>query len=138
MTSSLRSSSHRQRVRRRSRDARVASVANLGDGDASVALTQIIDRAFDKGSWHGANLISALRGVRAKQAARRFKNRKTIWEQALHAGYWKHIVLNKLVGTTPFPRRGSNWIAQPSKVTEQAWRADIQLLREIHSKFRAA
>ena len=101
-------------------------------------LLDIIDHAFNKGSWHGANLMGALRGVSAKQASKRFKGRKTIWEQALHAAYWKHIVLNKLVGKTPFPRKGSNWIRLPSALSETAWRGDLKMLREIHEEFRAA
>jgi hypothetical protein len=101
-------------------------------------LLDIIDRAFNKGSWHGANLMGSLRGVSAKQASKRIRGRKNIWEQALHAAYWKHIVLNKLIGTQPFPRRGSNWIAQPRKATEDAWRADLRLLHDIHEKLRAA
>jgi hypothetical protein len=101
-------------------------------------LLDLIDRAFDKRSWHGANLMGSLRGVGASQAARRFRGRKTIWEQVLHAAYWKQIVLNKLVGTQPFPRRGSNWIKQPAKPTEKAWRDDTLLLRAIHQQFRDA
>src|SRR5438552_10055255 len=101
-------------------------------------LLAVVDHAFDKGSWHGANLTGALRGVRAKQAARKIPGRKCIWEQALHAAYWKHIVLNKLTGAQPFPRRGSNWPKVPEKPTESAWRADLRLLKDIHQRFRRA
>jgi hypothetical protein len=85
--------------------------------------------AFDQTSWHGPNLTTALRGVHAAAASKRFGRRKTIWEQTLHAAYWKHVALNKLAGTTRFPRRGSNWPGMPEQRTESAWRADVDLLR---------
>jgi hypothetical protein len=56
----------------------------------------------------------------------------------LHAAYWKRIVLNKLVGTENFPRRGSNWPRMPDKITERAWREDMQLLQDIHQQLRKA
>jgi hypothetical protein len=90
--------------------------------------------AFDQQSWHGANLVSALRGVHAAAAAKRFGRRKTIWEQTLHAAYWKHVILNKLIGTTPFPRRGSNWPRMPETRDEAAWRADVAMLRGEQAK----
>jgi hypothetical protein len=99
-------------------------------------LLNVLDCAFDRRSWHGANFISSLRGVRAKSAAKRFGSRKTIWQQVLHAAYWKHVVLNKLAGTTPFGRAGSNWLKMPKPATEAAWRADVQFLRDEHAKLR--
>lgn len=105
--------------------------------DISVIL-EFLDHGFDKASWHGPNLTGALRGVNAKLAARRLPGRKTIWEQALHAAYWKRIVLNKLVGTERFPRPGSNWVKMPPKKTPAAWRADLRLLYGIHRELRRA
>jgi hypothetical protein len=101
-------------------------------------LIEIIDHAFNKGSWHGANLLGSLRGVDARLAARRIRNRKCIWEQALHAAYWKHVVVNRLIGTRPFPRAGSNWINLPANRSEKSWRADIGMLRTIHAQLRTA
>lgn len=48
------------------------------------------------------------------------------------------MVLNKLIGTTPFPRRGSNWPTPPKQATEAAWRADIAMLKELHARLREA
>jgi hypothetical protein len=101
-------------------------------------LLQALDTAFDKKSWHGATLLGALRGVDAQIAARRFHDRKSIWEQSLHAAYWKQRVLNKLAGPSRFPRRGSNWPAVPDSADETAWRADVELLRDIHRRLRLA
>jgi hypothetical protein len=99
-------------------------------------MLQILDHAFDRASWHGANLSGAIRGVSAAGAARRVGRRKTIWEQVLHAAYWKQRVLNKLVGATRFPRKGSNWPAMPDRRDDAAWRADVKLLTEIHWRLR--
>jgi hypothetical protein len=101
-------------------------------------LLDLLDRAYNKISWHGANLTSALRGVDAPTAARRVATRKTIWEQALHAAYWKHRVINKLAGKQKFARKGSNWPVMPDPPTEEAWRRDLAFLQETHHRLRAA
>jgi len=101
-------------------------------------LLELLDRAFDARSWHGANLTGALRGVDADTAARRVGRRKTVWEQALHAAYWKQRVINKISVPGRFPRKGSNWPAAPAKATESAWRADLALLKDVHRTLRAA
>ena len=49
------------------------------------ALVDALDYAFDKRSWHGPNLIGALRGVTRAAASARIHGRKAIWEQLLHA-----------------------------------------------------
>jgi hypothetical protein len=109
-----------------------------GGDDGGAALLDVIDWAFDKASWHGPNLASSVRGLRADDAARSLRGRKSIWQQLLHAAYWKQRVLNKLAGTQPFPRKGSNWPLLPDQVTQAAWRRDLELLRDIHCRFRAA
>jgi hypothetical protein len=101
-------------------------------------LLEVLDHGFDKTSWHGANLTGALRGLTPAAAAKRIPGRKSIWEQLLHAAYWKKRVINRIAGTQRFPRRGSNWPAAPAKATEAAWRADLALLHEMHGKLRAA
>src|SRR5687768_2056734 len=103
-----------------------------GDAVQREALLEVIDQAFDKRSWHGPNLMGSLRGVTAAQAFERINGRKTIWEQALHAAYWKQRVLNHLTTTQRFPRRGGNWPAMPENPIETAWKADLELLRETH------
>jgi hypothetical protein len=103
------------------------------------ALLQSLDTAFDKLSWHGTNLTGAIRGIAARPASRNIRGRKSVWQQVLHAAYWKQRALNKISGiTTPFPRRGSNWPRVPNARDEPAWRADIKLLRDIHARLRGA
>ena len=113
----------------------VGARAEPGVGRESIELlVELLHHGFDRASWHGANLAAALRGVDAPTAARRVGSRKTIWEQALHAAYWKHRVLNKLAGRTPFSRKGSNWPRMPAAPSESAWRADLDLLRDTHRR----
>jgi hypothetical protein len=47
-------------------------------------------------------------------------------------------VINKLSGTTPFGRSGSNWFATPQAATDTNWRRDIRFLREEHAILRRA
>src|SRR5688500_3009834 len=106
-------------------------------------LLDVLDCAFDKKSWHGPNITGAIRGVSAAAAARSVHGRKSVWQQVLHAAYWKHRVLNHLAGPsrfprTRFPRKGSNWPAVPPDPSEAAWRADVGLLRDTHARLRAA
>ena len=53
----------------------------------------LLDEAFSKKTWHGPNLRQAIKGVTAKQAAwRPAPRRHNIWEETLHAAYWKYAV----------------------------------------------
>ena len=104
------------------------------------SLLSLVDQGFDHASWHGPNLCSAIRGVTAKQAARRpSKNRHNIWEQVLHAAYWKYSVRRRILGEKrgSFPHKGANWITPP-ETTPAAWRHDVQLLVDTHESMRAA
>ena len=119
------------RSRKAQRDAR-------GVCSARVALVESLRTAFDQRSWHGANLLGSIRSVHAITARQRLGRRKTIWQQVLHAAYWKHVVINKLADTTRFPRRGSNWPAMPQQRNEAAWRADVELLKSTHRRLLEA
>src|SRR5687768_8803333 len=100
-------------------------------------LLNLLDRAFNKRSWHGANLISCLRGVSADEARRSLAGRKTIWEQLLHAAYWKNVVIKFLTGQSAFDRKGSNWLTMPDPPNERAWKADVLALKSLHERLRA-
>ena len=103
----------------------------------------LIDRAYNRQSWHGTNLRGSLRGVSFQQAARRpGPRRHNIWELAVHCAYWKYAVTRRLTGQKrgSFPLEGSNWFVRPVKggLTERAWKADLALLDEAHRALRAA
>jgi hypothetical protein len=100
-----------------------------------------LDQAYDHKSWHGTNLRGSLRNVSLAQAAwRPAPNRHNIWELVVHAAYWKYAVRRRLVGDArgSFPLKGSNWFLRPEQATEQAFRADVALLGDMHRGLRAA
>jgi hypothetical protein len=97
----------------------------------------LLDEAYSKKTWHGPNLRQALKGVSAKQAAwRPARNRHNIWEEALHAAYWKYAARQRVESGKrgSFPLKGSNFFARPEKrkATEAAWRADREILESEH------
>ena len=103
----------------------------------------LLDEAYEKRTWHGPNLKQAIRGVTAKQAAwRPGIGRHNIWEETLHAAYWKYAVRRRIEGgkRRSFALKGSNFFVRPEKgrSTEAAWRADKALLEREHRAMRAA
>ena len=113
-------------VKRSSTDSRIA------------VLLQNLDCAFDKPAWHGPNFASSIRGVDARRAAQSIAGRRSNWQQVLHAAYWKQRVINLLIGTQPFPRKGSDWPLLPDEMNERTWKADVKLLHEIHATLQDA
>jgi hypothetical protein len=106
-------------------------------------VVRLLDEAYEKKTWHGPNLKQALRGVNAKQAAwRPGKGRHNIWEETLHAAYWKYEVCRRIEGEKKgsFALKGKNFFSRPEKgkANEAAWRADKNLLDREHRALRAA
>jgi DinB superfamily len=112
-------------------------------------LLSIIDRAYDKQSWHGTNLRGSIRRVTPALAAwRPGRDRHNIWELVVHAAYWKYAVWRRLTGEKrgSFPLKGSNWFEGPETTLkgrattslETAWRADVALLDRMHRELRKA
>jgi hypothetical protein len=103
----------------------------------------LLDEGYEKRTWHGPNLKQAIRGVTAKQAAwRPGPQRHNIWEETLHAAYWKYAVRRRIEGGKrgSFALKGSNFFARPEKgkLSEAAWRADKKLLEGEHRALREA
>ena len=101
-------------------------------------LLALLEEAYSKKTWHGPNLRQALKGVTAKQAAwRPGPQRHNIWEEALHAAYWKYAARRRIEGSKrgSFPIKGSNFFARPEKrkSTEAHWRADLRILENEHT-----
>jgi uncharacterized damage-inducible protein DinB len=111
--------------------------------DASSAILTLFEEAFAQKAWHGPNLWQSLKGVTAKQAAwRPAPGRHNIWEETLHAAYWKYAVRRRLQGGKhgSFALQGSNFFPrpEPGKASEAAWHADKLLLRREHQALRTA
>ena len=108
-------------------------------------LLQLIDEGYDHKAWHGPNLRGSVRRVDAATAAfRPYPDRHTIWEQVLHAAYWKYVVRRRLTGEDrgSFPLKGSNWFVRPDPEVhpddwDAAWKADLALLHDTHVRLRA-
>jgi hypothetical protein len=97
----------------------------------------LLDEGYHRKTWHGPNLLQSLKGVTAKQAAwRPAPGRHNIWEETLHAAYWKYAVRRRLEGGKrgSFVLKGSNFFTRPEKgrVSEAAWRADQEILDTEH------
>lgn len=105
-------------------------------------LLHLLDEAYEKPTWHGPNLKQSLRGVTLQQAAwRPAPARHNIWEEALHAAYWKYVLRCRIAGGKrgSFALAGSNFFPRPEKgrYSEAAWRADRELLEKEHRALRA-
>jgi len=111
--------------------------------NADSVILDLFEEAFARKTWHGPNLWQSMKGVTAKQAAwRPAANRHNIWEEALHAAYWKYAVRRRLEGSKrgSFVWQGSNFFRRPEagKVNESAWQADKALLWQEHKALRDA
>jgi uncharacterized protein (DUF608 family) len=100
-------------------------------------LLRLLQEGYERKSWHGANLRQSLKGLTSKQAAWRAKRgRHNIWELVVHSAYWKYAVRRQLDGGKrgSFVLKGSNFFERPEKkqATDQAWRADLELLDREH------
>jgi hypothetical protein len=110
--------------------------------NSSQLVLVLLDEAFEKKTWHGPNLKQSIKGVTARQAAwRPAPGRHNIWEETLHAAYWKYTVRRKIEGEKrgSFVLKGSNFFVRPEKgkLSEAAWNADKKLLEREHRALRA-
>lgn len=110
--------------------------------EAELLLT-VLEEGYRKKAWHGPNLRQALKGVSAKEAAwRPAAARHNIWEETLHAAYWKYDVRRILEGGKrgSFVLKGSNFFLRPEKgqLSEAAWRVDKEILETEHERLREA
>ena len=104
-------------------------------------LLEVIDRAYDRVSWHGTNLKGSIRGLPPEAAVRRpARGRHNIAEVVAHCAYWKYAVWRRLTGATrgSFPLEGSNWFVREAPLTRAAWEADRRLLERMHRQLREA
>lgn len=104
---------------------------------------KLIDEAYQKRTWHGPNLRQSLRGVSAREAAwRPAPGRHNIWEEALHAAYWKYVVRRNIEGGKrgSFALKGHNFFERPEgdRLSKTAWRKDLELLDAEHRALRSA
>jgi len=104
---------------------------------AAKLVLALLNEAYEKKTWHGPNLKQSLKGVSVVQATwRPGAGRHNIWEEALHAAYWKYAVRRRIEANKrgSFVLKGSNFFPRPEKgnATEAAWAADRKLLEREH------
>src|SRR5271156_5390779 len=99
------------------------------------SLLLALDQAFDHPTWHGTNLRGSIRGLTPAAALwRPAAGRHNIWEEALHAAYWKYAVRQRLMGGKrgEFALKGSNWFASPQSAGLREWKQALALLQQTH------
>ncbi len=104
-------------------------------------LLRMLDQSFDRKAWHGPNLRGSIRGLDVETASwRPAPGRHNIWENVVHAAYWKYTVRRRLLGEKrgSFALKGSNWFPRPLEATSDALAADVALLEDVHRTLRAA
>jgi len=105
--------------------------------DTKSLLIHTIEASFAGKAWQGPTLTGSLRGVTPRVALfRPARGRECIWEQVLHAAYWKYIVANTLSGSEAagLGRSPANWPAVPEVPDVKAWKKDLALLRAMHER----
>ena len=110
-------------------------MAKQRSGQAKM-LVDLLEQGYRRKSWHGPNLRGSLRRVSAFDAAwRPNPKRKSAWEIATHAAYWKYTVRRRLTGEKrgSFAVKGSNWFGLPADRSEAAWRQTLALLDREHA-----
>ena len=103
-------------------------------------LIKNLSHAFDRRSWHGPNLMGAIRGLTPEMAAWRPQpGRHNAWELIVHAAYWKYRVVRLLdvASEMPFTFVGSNFFGRPVEATKGALKAEVDVLRDWHQKLIA-
>ena len=111
----------------------------VSSAPAVALLLALIDEGFDRRSWHGPNLRSAVRGVTPADALwRPGRQRHNIWELVTHAAYWKYAVRRRLLAEKrgSFALTGSNFFPAPSTAAQPAWRDTLALLTREHRVLR--
>jgi len=104
-------------------------------------LLDVVDRAYNRKSWHGTNLRGSLRGVTlAGSVWRPAPNRHNIGELVVHAAYWKYIVWRRLAGGErgSFALEGSNFFERSDATNGRRWKTDVALLGRTHRELREA
>ncbi len=109
-----------------------------GGAGAAVDVGLMLAGVFDGRGWQGPTLAGCLRGVTVQVALwRPGPGRKCIWEQVLHAAYWKYAVVGlldwKAGERLGFERSPSNWPALSEAHDEKAWMRDVAYLKRMHA-----
>ena len=98
-------------------------------------ISEQLSRSFYKEAWYGPALLEVLRGVTARQAAKRpIADAHSIWELVLHTITWIKAV-DKTITEMKYTQvtDASNWPTISDK-SESSWRQALNLLKKSHKK----
>ncbi|MGH9381157.1 MAG: DinB family protein [Thermoanaerobaculia bacterium] len=100
-------------------------------------LTDLLERSFHGGAWHGPAVAEALEGVDATTAARRpIPAAHNIWEIIHHLTIWHEVPLRRIDGDRGDELSAEDWcpVEEPS---EESWQQVLDALRTAHRKLHA-
>jgi uncharacterized damage-inducible protein DinB len=97
-----------------------------------------LQRAFERGAWHGPAVLETLEGVSAEQAhTRPIPGAHTIWELVLHLTGSYALVRRRLRGIASPLTPAEDWPSVPAP-TEANWQDSVGRLRALNAEVRAA
>jgi hypothetical protein len=113
----------------------IADPAQPDRGTILAALTE----SYVGPAWHGPSVRESLDGVTGRTASRKLSpSRNSIWELVLHLAHGRHLLVERLTAapSAEFPRpvREPWWPVAPTDNNPGAWRRDLALLDEYHTK----
>lgn len=101
------------------------------------SILELLDPPKGFKPWHGGpTLTGSLRGVDYQQALwKPYPGRHSIWELALHIGYWRYAVRRYLQPESEkgYGRSPANWPVVKDE-TQKNWEEDRQLIQQEHKK----
>jgi uncharacterized damage-inducible protein DinB len=98
-------------------------------------LTDLLERSFHGGAWHGPAVAETLEGVDAEAAARRpIAAAHSIWEIVHHLTAWNDVPRRRIDGERDgVLSEGKDWPAVPEP-TEENWQQSLEALRTAHRR----
>jgi uncharacterized damage-inducible protein DinB len=100
---------------------------------------KLLLEVYEGPAWHGPSVKEALHGVSASVASQRLATgRNSIWELVLHLAHGRHLLVGRVTDrrNAKFPRhvRAPWWPTIDYEMTDDAWRADLELLDDCQTR----
>lgn len=104
------------------------------DSSLSAALVDLVQQSFEgKNRWH-APLVALVQDLTLEQALwRPAPERKCVWEIVRHIIFWREYLLCHVMGRPVPDAEANNWTL-PAETSEQAWRAELERLRQVQQE----
>lgn len=92
-----------------------------------------IASGFHDGAWPAVSVRDLLRGMSPKEAAAHpMAGVHSVWEIALHLGFWHDAVRRRLAGEAVEYEQDEDW-PTPGPATEASWSAVLNRLDQTHA-----